>query len=222
MQSCSHRRKTTIIGCDVFRPALSQLSNGKRIPPANLVLLPAHLHVYPAQLHEHVAAEAREAEARSEGIVCLYGECFPAAGDFCHQRRIAKIPGCHCYEMLLGRERFHRIMQESAGTYFLERFLLEGFEQQCIEPLELYDEELRKFFFQHYERLLYVHQPSDPDLKAKAQEVATFLNLALDIQEADYSFLETEITKAIREKEGGEGTDNRSGIEESRPAARAR
>ena len=59
-----------------------------------------------------------------------------------------------------------------------------------MKPLELRDVEMRKYCFKQYQRLLYVRQPSDPDLVPQASEIAEFLELSLDIGDADYSHLE--------------------------------
>ena len=77
-----------------------------------------------------------------------------------------------------------------AGTYFLESDLIINFEEYCAGPLELYDNEIKRLAFEHYERVLYVRQPRDPDLVSRAAEVAEFLQLCLEIQNADYSHLE--------------------------------
>jgi hypothetical protein len=60
----------------------------------------------------------------------------------------------------------------------------------CMEPLELFDEEMRKFCFDHYRKLLYVRQPGDPDLVFEVSELANFLDLSLAVSDADYSHLE--------------------------------
>jgi hypothetical protein len=102
---------------------------------------------------------------------------------------VTKVPGLHCFETLLGSKQYEKIMNEMPGTYFLERDLILNFEEYCLEPLELHDEEMRKTFFEHYERTVYVRQPADPDLLSKANELATFLQLSLEIWDADYSHL---------------------------------
>jgi hypothetical protein len=99
--------------------------------------------------------------------------------------------------MFLGSERFNKLLDENAGTYFLEKELLMNFKDCCMEPLELYDDELREMYFKHYQRLLYVRQPSDPDLLPEATELARFLGLVLEVEDADYSQLERELVKLI-------------------------
>jgi hypothetical protein len=56
---------------------------------------------------------------------------------------------------------------------------------------------MRKRCFERYQRLLYVRQPSDPDLVPQASKLAKFLELSLDVSDADYSHLERKLTELI-------------------------
>ncbi len=190
-------RVTRIIACSVFRPALDYLL--VRNPRANLrtTYLPSNLHVKPLKLKRFLSKEVAAAKKRGERVVCLYGECFPDISEFCDKQDVKKISGFHCYEMLLGSGEFKKLIDETAGTYFLEQDLIRNFESYCAKPLELHDEEMRKYCFEHYQKLLYVRQPDDPDLVAQAQRLADFLGLSLEIRDADYSHLETELMELI-------------------------
>jgi hypothetical protein len=189
-----------IIACGVFKPLLEYLQFERRFPHVRLTFLPANLHVYPAKLKDHILSALRAAQRRGDRAICLYGDCFPGMDDFCREHCIARVPGTHCYEMLLGSKRFRRIIDEIAGTYFLERYLIEEFEKCCAKPLELHDDEVREYLFRHYKRLVYVRQASDPDLVPKAGKLAEFLGLALEVRDADYTHLEKELTTLIRRK----------------------
>jgi hypothetical protein len=176
-----------IIACGAFRPALSRLG----VHSERITYLPSHLHLQPATLKKELEREVLAAHQRGERVVCLYGCCFPEIDDFCTSHQAARPPGAHCYEILLGQERYRRIMEQDAGTYFLERSLLEDFEEHCAKPLELDDEEIRRTYFAHYRRLLYLRQPGDGEaLAAKAAWVAEFLELELDVQDADDTCLQ--------------------------------
>ena len=184
---------TRIIACAVFKPALEYLQVEDSYPDLRLTYLPSNLHLRPQKLKNRLLEAITAAQERNERVICLYGECFPDIDDFCEQHRAVKVPGHYCYEMLLGTERFQRLIEEMAGTYFLEKDLILHFEEYCVKPLELDDEEMRKHCFEHYRRLLYVRQPSDPNLVTKAGQLAEFLELSLDISDADYSHLERKL-----------------------------
>ena len=188
---------TRIIACAVFKPAITYLHLEERYPNLRLTYLPSNLHNRPQELKDRLLKEINAAKKRHERIICLYGNCFPGIEDFCNERGVIKVPGHYCYEMLLGTERFKRLIEEATGTYFLEEDLIRNFEEYCLEPLELYDEEMRKYCFERYQRLLYVRQPSDPDLEVKAGELAEFLGLSLVIKDADYSQLEVKLIELL-------------------------
>ena len=196
-QSNKVEKVIRIIACRVFKPALEYLRLESRYPGIRLTYLPPVLHLKPQELGKYLRKEITAAEKNNERIICLYGDCFPGIGDYCRRHEAGRVPGSYCWEMFLGSQRFHDLLEENAGTYFLEKELLLNFEEYCIGPLELYDEEIRELFFQHYHRLLYVRQPSDPDLLPEATELARFLDLALEVADADYSHLEKELIKLL-------------------------
>ena len=191
------RNITRIIACAVFKPALEHLQLENRYANLCLTYLPSNLHLRPQELKNRLLKEVTAAQKGNERVICLYGECFPSIDDFCQQHGVIKVTGHYCYEMLLGSERFRRLIEEMAGTYFAERDLILNFEEYCVRPLELRDEEMRKYCFQQYRRLLYVRQPSDPYLVPQAGEMAKFLELSLDISDADYSHLGKNLIKLI-------------------------
>jgi hypothetical protein len=191
------RSPTRVIACGVFRPALEYLELENRYPHVCITFLPSNLHLRPQELEVALRKEISSAKKRDEKVVCLYGNCLPDMVSFCHHLGAVKVPGFHCFEMLLGSTRYQRIIDEMPGTYFLERDIILNFEEYCLKPLELHDKEMRKAFFEHYERMVYVKQSSDPDLLYKAGELATFLQLSLQIWDADYSHLEKILTDFV-------------------------
>ncbi len=194
---------TRLIACGVFRPVLDTLRLERRYPNLRVTFLPSNLHVWPGKLKRQFSQEVRNSQRKNERIICLYGECFPDIDDYCERRGIARMPGLYCYEMLLGSEQFHSIMQETAGTFFVERELMVHFDAYCAEPLELWDEEMRISYFKHYRRLLYVRQPTDPELIPRARELAHFLQLSLEIRDADYLDFEQKLVELIEGKDHG-------------------
>jgi len=186
-----------IIACGVFRPALEYLQIEAKYPQVRLTYLPSNLHLQPSDLKIRLLKEFRTAREKGEKVICLYGECFPGLDDVCRETGVAKISGHHCHQMLLGAEQFNDCIDETAGTYFLEKDLIVNFEEYCMGPLELDDDEMRRLYFEHYQRLLYVRQPSDPDLAPETGQVADFLGLPCVIRDADYRELEEKLSEAI-------------------------
>lgn len=190
---------THIIACAVFMLAIDNLELKKRYPDIRFTYLPARLHLKPLELKRSLQREVNKAKAKGERVICLYGDCFPEMENFCRRQGIIKAPGSYCYEMLLGTERFKKLIEETTGTYFLEEGLIINFEDYCMDPLELRDEEMRKQCFEHYQKLLYIRQPADPDLVPRANELAQLLGLSLEIQDADYSHIDFTLNGLLKD-----------------------
>jgi len=186
-----------IIACAVFWPAIEHLRLEERFPNVHVTYLSSDMHLYPQRLRDSLQIEVDFAKKRNERIICLYGTCFPNIDDFCEEQGVIKVKWHYCYEMLLGEDRFRQLIDEMAGTYFLEKDLIVNFRECCLVPLELDDEEVKRACFQHYQRLLYVRQPSDTDLEPMAEEIAEFLELPLEIRDSDYSQLEAKLVELI-------------------------
>ena len=163
----------------------------------SVTFLPSNLHLYPRTLKKNLLATIVSAIKRNERPLLLYGYCVPDIEEICTRNGADKVPGLHCFEMLLGSDSYEQIMAKTAGTYFLESELIVNFREYCLEPLELYDSDIRESFFKYYKKLMYVRQPSDPDLKAAAGKLAGFLNLSLEIKDADYSHLNKRLIHLI-------------------------
>ena len=186
-----------LIACGVFRPALEFLGLEEKYPQLKVTFLPSNLHLYPRTLKKNLRATIISARKQNEQPLLLYGYCVPGIEEICARNGADKVSGLHCFEMLLGSEKYEQIVEKTAGTYFLESELIMNFREYCLEPLELYDGDIRESFFKHYKQLMYVRQPSDPDLKAAAAKLAGFLNLSLEIIDADYSHLNERLIHLI-------------------------
>jgi hypothetical protein len=188
-----------IIACNVFRSAVEHLGIQRRHPDLHFHYLPAHLHLQPLELKRRMLAEIEAARKNHLPVGCLYGHCFEDIQIVLQTARVPCIRTGHCFEILLGGHRFRQVIQDQAGTFFMERELLENFEAYCWVPLELHDPQMRRWFFEHYRRVAYIRQPSDPDLTDRARRIAGALDLALQIVDADYGELEHAVDQLIAE-----------------------
>lgn len=190
-------RPINLIACGVFRSALAYLKLEERHSTLHVTFLPSNLHLQPQELRNTLSKALNGTRMKNERTVCLYGSCFPGFSDFCEQHGVDKVAGHHCFQMLLGNKRYENIMKEMVGSYFLERDLILNFEKYCLEPFALREEEIKRALFKLYRRVIYIRQPSDPDLVPQAEELARFLGLPLEFRDADYSYLNRALVNLI-------------------------
>jgi hypothetical protein len=185
-----------IIACGVFRDALRQIELQRFYQNVFITYITSVSHNYPEKLKEEILHQIHLAQKAGDEILCLYGRCYPELDDHLYEMDIPRVPGEHCYEILLGSKRFHAIIDEEAGTYFVEKDLILNFTEYCIQPLELDDPLMRESYFQHYKRLAYIRQPLDSDsIIPSFHDISKFLNLTPMLIDADYSELKTNLLK---------------------------
>jgi hypothetical protein len=102
--------------------------------------------------------------------------------------------------MFIGKKRYQQIISDQPGTFFVEKEVLLDFESLCRIPMELDDPEMRRLFFKHYQQVIYIRQPLDPDLAGKADDIANLLELKLKIIDADYTELSDFLEKLCRQE----------------------
>jgi hypothetical protein len=186
-----------LIACEIFRSALVYLQIQRRYTIVSIHYLPGHLHMQPVELKRRILAQIRLARERNEPVGCIYGHCFEDIDEILQKEMVPRIHTAHCFEILLGGDRFRQIIQDQAGTFFMEKELIENFQKYCWEPLELHDPQMRSWYFEHYRQAVYIRQPLDPDLTAKARQIAEALDLRLRIADADYDELDRAVHHLI-------------------------
>jgi hypothetical protein len=156
-------------------------------------------HLYPERIAPNVEKRILELRNRYERLIVVYGDCgtYGALDAVLEKYNIQRIAGPHCYEMYAGK-RFEQLMEEEAGTYFLTDFLVRKFQGTIIRGMGL-DRfpELKHDYFRNYTRLVYLAQNGDLKLREKAQEIADYLELPLEIHPTGYGPLEERLVKLM-------------------------
>ncbi|MGH7764482.1 MAG: DUF1638 domain-containing protein, partial [Candidatus Dormibacteraceae bacterium] len=106
--------------------------------------------------------------------------------------------GPHCYEMFAGADRFQQVAEVRPGTFFLTDWLVRNFERAVIRGLGLdRDPQLKAMVFGNYEALMYLRQMPNPSLAARAQSIATYLELPLEIVDVGLGELEARLAELV-------------------------
>lgn len=189
-----------VIACSVFKDALAFLAREIEGKQLSFTFLPSYLHLRPEELRKRLLVAIGRAKEEEPFVGCLYGQCFAGIDSCLDAERITRLPCDHCYESLLGRRRYRKLLNEQAGTFFVEKELLLDFDRLCRIPLELDDPEMRRIYFNHYQRVVYIQQPKDPELADQAMGVADLLKLELAVVKADYTELKAFLDQLEKKK----------------------
>lgn len=126
--------------------------------------MPAHLCAYPLKLKEELERQLGTSE---DSTLLVYGKCFPGIDEMCKIYNAERIEGESCYEIVAG-ERFHQLLIEEQGTYFLLPRLCESFEE-----LTGFSREMNQVLFRNYKRCVFL----DTGMGGKCREAADIIGL---------------------------------------------
>jgi len=191
--------KTAVIACGALAREVMALK-GKYGWQADILGVPALLHNRPDRIPAAVLKRIREARAKYERVVVVYGDCGTGGllDRMLEAEGVERVGGPHCYEMYADGE-FETFMREAAGTFFLTDFLVRSFDHLVIEGLGLdRHPELRQEYFGNYVRAVYLAQTDDPALWKKAQWAADQLSLPLEIRYVGLGALESRLQELMR------------------------
>jgi hypothetical protein len=183
-----------IVACGALARELGHLIDLNGLDRVSVEYLPAELHNRPDGIPAAVEARLEQAAGHYDEILVGYSDCGTGGrlDEVCRRRRVARLPGAHCYELFAGAETFAALQEAEPGTFYLTDYLATHFQRLVIELLGIdRHPELAKAYFGNYRRVVYLSQRDDPAVMTKAQAAATRLGLELEHQPTGYGDLAT-------------------------------
>ena len=162
--------------------------------------LSAMLHLYPARIVEELGEKLRALRPRYERMVVVYGDCGTNGrlAAVLEEVGALQVRGPHCYEMFAGRDLFHQVADDKPGTFFLTDWLVRNFDRAVVRGLGLdRDPELKPMLFGNYEALMFLRQVPNPRLAKRAQEIAEYLELPLEVVDVGLGELEDRLAELV-------------------------
>jgi len=160
----------------------------------------ALLHLYPARIVDELREKLYALRPRYERLVVVYGDCGMGGRleALLDDVGAVRVRGPHCYEMLAGEELFNHVSDDKPGTFFLTDWLVRNFDRAVVRGLGLdRDPDLKPMLFGNYEAVLYLRQVPLPRLAVRAQEIATYLGLPLEISDVGLGELESRLAELV-------------------------
>jgi uncharacterized protein DUF1638 len=162
--------------------------------------LSALLHLYPSRIVTELREKLAALKPRFDRLVVVYGDCGTAGrlDPILDEFDACRVPGPHCYEMLAGAELFEKVADEKPGTFFLTDWLVRNFDRAVVRGLGLdrYPD-LKEMLFGNYEAVLYLRQVPNPRLAEKAEGIARYLGLPLEIRDVGLGELEDRLAALV-------------------------
>jgi hypothetical protein len=175
----------------------------------------ALLHLYPSRIVDELREKLYRLRPHYEKLVVVYGDCGTTGRlePLLEEVGAVRLRGPHCYEMFAGEERFRDITDNRPGTFFLTDWLVRNFDRAVVRGLGLdRDPELKPMLFGNYEAVLYLRQVPNPRLADKARDIASYLELPLEIIDVGLGELEERLAELIENTKSNVPTRPAAGL----------
>jgi len=195
----SVERRTALVICGALGAEVKKIVD-KRGWDVDVYGVSALLHLYPARIVDEIRERLRALRPDYDNLVVVYGECGMTGKleAVLEEFGAVRLPGPHCYEMYAGAERFAEIADTRPATFFLTDWLVRNFDRAVKKGLGLdRHPELKQMLFGNYESVLYLRQASNPILAEKADAVAAYLELPLEVWDVGLGELEDRLAAVV-------------------------
>ena len=191
---------TLIIACGALAREIDALKRANGWDQLQVQCLDAALHNRPKSIPAKVEALLEKHFHQYERVFVAYADCGTggALDTVLARWGVSRLPGAHCYEVFATSPVFHALAAAEPGTFYLTDFLARHFDRLVIEDLKLDTHPtLQDMLFGHYQRVVYLAQTDDADLRAKAEKAAERLGLAFEVLEAGLTSLESALAPQV-------------------------
>ncbi len=162
------------ICCGVIQGEMEELLRRGSIS-GRLVFLDSLLHMNPCMLEERLTAILERIPGDDKRVVMVYGDCTPHLFDLSRRFQAGRVPAINCAQLLVGRERYRRLMQEEAFLVLPE--WATRWEQIMKNELGLDGTIARDLMREHRAVLVYLDTGLVPIPERQLQEFSAYTGL---------------------------------------------
>ncbi len=195
----TNKEKILLIACGALAKEIMDIIELNKLEHIELECLPAQLHNTPDHIPSRVEEKIIEAKGKGyKNIYCVYADCGTGGqlDTVLGQHEVSRIAGPHCYSFFVGNALFPKQSEQEITSFYLTDFLAEHFENFVIKPLGLDKHpELKNIYFEHYEKVIFLAQTENSQLKDKAKAAADYLDLKFEYQFTGYGDLDVTLNQ---------------------------
>ena len=188
---------TAIVACGAIATHISNIASRENFD-LTIYPLPPLLHNQPEKIAGEVEFKINEIKDKYSKIAVAYADCgtYGALDKVIAKFGIQRLGGDHCYDVFAGKQRTFELT--TSGTYFLTDYLVKSFHRSVVVELGLdRHPELIDDYFKNYQKVVWLAQNPNEELKVAAQAAADLMKLPLEIEVVGESGLLDELKRLL-------------------------
>jgi len=188
---------TAVIACGAIATHISNIASRENFD-LTIYPLPPLLHNQPEKIAGEVEFKINEIKDKYSKIAVAYADCgtYGALDKVIAKFGIQRLGGDHCYDVFAGKQRVFELT--TSGTYFFTDYLVKSFHRSVVVELGLdRHPELIDDYFKNYQKVVWLAQNPNEELKVAAQAAADLMKLPLEIEVVGESGLLDELKRLL-------------------------
>ena len=173
----------TVVACGALARELLSITSQFQEGTVDFTCLPESWHNHPECIVPGLRRKVASLRRHGSRFAVVYGNCGTSGeiNAFLKAEKVDRIPGPHCYEVLIASSEFDAEMELELGTFFVTDYMVRHFELIVMQGMGLRKHpKLHDMYFGNYTRALYIAQTEDEGLQAKARAAAAELGVAYE------------------------------------------
>lgn len=198
----SEPRRDLVIACGALVREILGIVEANGFTHLDVRGIPALLHNRPERIPDAVRTAIRDARSAYRRIFVAFADCGTGGmlDRVLREEGVQRLPGAHCYAFYSGVAAFADRADLDMRAFYLTDFLVRQFDTLVFSGLALdRHPELRDTYFGAYEKVVYLAQTHDPQLRQAAAAAADRLRLPLEFRFVGLGDLEPALADFARQ-----------------------
>jgi len=184
------------IACGIFVKEIESLvATGQLNIP--FVFLNSTLHMHPDELQTSLTSTVDEALSTYEKIVLVYGDCHPYMHDAYDPKRVVRVKGINCCEIMLGRESYRSLRKQ--GSFFVLSEWADKWKDIFVDEIGLTEKNAPAFMNSMHKDIVYLNAGVSPIPFDVLEAMSAYFHLPYRVEDISLDFLRDAILKALDE-----------------------
>lgn len=181
------------IACGIFTGEINALAEQGAFE-FPFVFLDSALHMRPDVLKSSLNQVIEDYLLQYERVLLVYGDCHPYMQDLYDPKRVVRVQGINCIDIMLGRERYKSLRKE--GAFFVLEEWAYRWKEIFVDQMGLSEKNAPIFMKSMHEKIHYLDTGISPIPYTELEEMSKYFDLPYQITSVTLDFLKDAILKA--------------------------
>ncbi len=183
------------IACGIFEREIENLvSTGELVIP--FFFMNSTLHMHPDQLNKQLTQVIEKTLLEYDNVLLVYGDCHPYICDGYDDKRVSRVQGINCCEIVMGKEHYRYTRKQ--GAFIVLEEWTKKWKEIFVTEIGLTEKNAATFMNDMHKKIVYLDTGVSPVPYDILSDMSQFFQLPLEIEKTSLTFLKNAVLSAYK------------------------